>query len=287
MTMQPSEQITTVLFACVHNAGRSQIAASWFRALADSAKARAISAGTHPASRIHPEVVTAMREVGIEIGEVKPQLLTASLAREAQLLVTMGCNEECPVVPGLQRIDWNLADPKGETLERVRAIRDELKGLVSALISERGWSPEAFQVRGAREEDFPAVIRLLERAKLPLAGVREHWDHFLVADSSGQLLGAVGLEIHGRSGLLRSLVVDENFRSKGVGRALVASLNPLIRATGLDGLFLLTTTAADFFARLGFARITREQLPASLNASEELRGACPASAVAMAIKLNG
>jgi N-acetylglutamate synthase-like GNAT family acetyltransferase len=209
------------------------------------------------------------------------------LAREAQLLVTMGCNEECPVVPGLQRIDWNLADPKGETLERVRAIRDELKELVSALICERGWSAGAFQVRGAREEDFPAVTRLLERAKLPLAGVREHWDHFLVAESSGQLLGAVGLEIHGRSGLLRSLVVDQNFRSKGVGRALVTSLNPLIRGSGLDGLFLLTTTAVDFFARLGFARITREKLPASLNASEELRGACPASAVAMAIKLNG
>ncbi len=287
MTMQPPQRITTVVFACVHNAGRSQIAASWFTALADPAKARAISAGTHPASRIHPEVVTAMREAGIEIGLVKPQLLTAGLAREAQLLVTMGCNEECPVVPGLQRIDWNLADPKGETLDRVRAIRDELKELVSALISKRGWSLGAFQVRGAREEDFPAVSRLLERAKLPLAGVSEHWDHFLVAESSGQLLGAVGLEIHGRSGLLRSLVVDENFRGKGVGRALVASLNPLIRGSGLDGLFLLTTTAADFFAGLGFARIAREQLPASLNASEELRGACPASAVAMAVKLNG
>jgi arsenate reductase len=287
MIVQPPQRITTVLFACVHNAGRSQIAACWFTALADPAKARAISAGTQPASRIHPEVVTAMREVGIEIGEVKPQLLTASLAREAQMLVTMGCNEECPVVPGLQRIDWNLADPKGETLHRVRAIRDELKELVSALISERGWSLGAFQVRGAREQDFPAVSRLLERAKLPLAGVSEHWDHFLVAESSGRLLGAVGLEIHGRSGLLRSLVVDENFRSKGVGRALVASLNPLIRGSGLDGLFLLTTTAADFFARLGFARIAREQLPASLNASEELSGACPASAVAMAVKLNG
>ncbi len=287
MTMQPPERIRTVLFACVHNAGRSQIAASWFRALADRAKARAISAGTQPAPRIHPEVVTAMREVGISLGEVKPQLLTWSLAQEAQLLVTMGCNEECPVVPGLERIDWNLADPKGETLERVRAIRDELRGLVSVLINERGWGRVAFEVRRAREEDFPAVSRLLERAKLPLAGVREHWEHFLVAETSGQLLGAVGLEIYGRSGLLRSLVVDENFRSKGVGRALVASLNPLIRATGLEGLFLLTTTAAEFFVGLGFARISREQFPASLNASEELRGACPASAVAMAAKLNG
>jgi N-acetylglutamate synthase-like GNAT family acetyltransferase len=228
-----------------------------------------------------------MREVGVELGDAKPQLLTESLAREAKLLVTMGCGEDCPIIPGLTRIDWDLADPKGETLERVRAIRDQLKGLVSALIREHGWDREGFKVRRAREADYPAVTRLLEGARLPLAGVREHWDNFLVAESSGMLLGAVGLEVHGRSGLLRSLVVDENSRRRGVGRALVASLNPLIRAAGLDGLFLLTTTAAEFFARLGFVRIGREKLPAALNASEELRGACPASAVAMATNLSG
>jgi arsenate reductase len=131
--------MTTVLFACVHNAGRSQIAAALFRSLADPSKARAISAGTDPAKRVHPEVVAALREVGIEIGNVTPARLTESLASDAQLLVTMGCEEQCPVIPGLERVDWKIADPKGNPLERVRAIRDEIRERVEALVRERGW----------------------------------------------------------------------------------------------------------------------------------------------------
>lgn len=129
----------TVLFACVHNAGRSQMAAGVFGVLADPGKARAISAGTHPAERVHPEVVAAMSEVGVDLTSCKPQRLTESLAREADLLVTMGCEEECPVVLGLERVDWVLADPKGEMLERVRIIRDDVKSHVAALVRERAW----------------------------------------------------------------------------------------------------------------------------------------------------
>jgi arsenate reductase len=130
----------TVLFACVHNAGRSQMSAALFNALADPGKARALSAGTAPAQRVHPEVVEAMREVGIDLSGARPQKLTEELARQAQLLVTLGCGEECPYVPGLKVVDWPLADPKGQAIEAVRGIRDEIRGRVEALLQAEGWS---------------------------------------------------------------------------------------------------------------------------------------------------
>jgi arsenate reductase len=124
----------TVLFACIHNAGRSQMAAAWFNALAKRDKAQAVSAGTEPGTRVHPEVVAAMREVGIELEGLKPQKLTDELAASAALLVTMGCGEACPYVPGLRRLDWPLEDPKGKPVERVRQIRDEVKAHVVKLL---------------------------------------------------------------------------------------------------------------------------------------------------------
>ena len=131
--------MTTVIFACVHNAGRSQMAAAFFNVLADPAKARAVSAGTEPASRVHPEVVAIMREAGIDISSVLPQRLTAELTEGAGLLITMGCGEACPFVPGLRRLDWNLPDPKGRPLEEVRRIRDDIRARVEALIDEERW----------------------------------------------------------------------------------------------------------------------------------------------------
>ncbi|HXH82277.1 MAG TPA: arsenate reductase ArsC [Candidatus Tectomicrobia bacterium] len=132
--------MTHVLFACVHNAGRSQMAAAFFNAMADADRARAISAGTAPADRVHPEVVTVMREVGIDLAGATPQKLTAELAQRAALLVTMGCGDACPYVPGVRRVDWPLDDPKDETLDRVRAIRDEIRDRVAALVAREGWS---------------------------------------------------------------------------------------------------------------------------------------------------
>ena len=123
-----------VLFACVQNAGRSQMAAAFFNATADPASARALSAGTAPGDTVHPEVVDAMREVGLDLSAVKPQRLTAELALGTSVLVTMGCGDECPVVPGARVEDWPLQDPKGQTVETVRAIRDEIRARVADLI---------------------------------------------------------------------------------------------------------------------------------------------------------
>jgi len=140
--MSTVNTVSTVIFACIHNAGRSQMAAAWFEALADATKARAISAGTEPGTRVHPEVLEAMREVGLDLGDRRPQRLTDDLARGSQMLITMGCGERCPVVPGLRRDDWPLEDPKGKPIARVREIREEVRARVVALLGREGWARE-------------------------------------------------------------------------------------------------------------------------------------------------
>ena len=132
--------MNVVLFACVHNAGRSQMAAAWFNRLADPAKARAISAGTDPGSRVHPEVIDAMNEVGVDLSKAVTTRLTTEVAQQAQMLITMGCGDQCPVVPGVRRDDWPLEDPKGKPIAHVRAIRDDIRQRVEALLVDEGWS---------------------------------------------------------------------------------------------------------------------------------------------------
>ena len=134
MSHESNDGVRTYLFACVHNAGRSQIAAALFNLYADPSGCRAISAGTQPASEVHPEVVEVMREIGIDLGSATPRKLTDKLARSASVLVTMGCGEQCPFVPGLRTVDWALLDPAGQPLDVVRSIRDEIHEKVKALI---------------------------------------------------------------------------------------------------------------------------------------------------------
>lgn len=134
--------MTQVVFACVHNAGRSQMAAALLTLLTDPTKVRGVSAGTQPGARVHPEVLVAMRELGVDLEGVQPQLLTAAMVAASGFLITMGCGEACPVAPpSVQRLDWPLEDPKGKTMERVREIRDEVRQHVEALIAAQGWSP--------------------------------------------------------------------------------------------------------------------------------------------------
>ena len=133
-----------VIFACVHNAGRSQMAAAFFNQFADRTKVEALSAGTEPGSRVHPEVQAAMREIGIDLSAATPQTLTQELAKDAALLITMGCGDKCPYVPGVRRDDWPLPDPKGRAMHEVRAVRDDIKARVAGLIHSGGWQkPEA------------------------------------------------------------------------------------------------------------------------------------------------
>jgi len=127
--------MANVLFVCLHNAGRSQMSQALFeRAAAGAHEAR--SAGTTPGDRVHPEVVEAMRELGADLSDRRPQRLTDELAHWADVIVTMGCGDECPYIPGKRYIDWDLPDPKGRPLDEVRGIRDDIAGRVTALKSE-------------------------------------------------------------------------------------------------------------------------------------------------------
>lgn len=127
--------MSTVLFVCLHNAGRSQMSQALFEQAADG-RHTALSAGTTPAEDVHPEVVQVMREVGIELSDRNPRLLTHELAGQADIVVTMGCGDECPYIPGKRYVDWHLPDPKGLPLSQVRVIRDEIARRVGELVAE-------------------------------------------------------------------------------------------------------------------------------------------------------
>ena len=128
-----------VVFACVANAGRSQIAAAFFNTLAKPARARAVSAGTRPGPAVLPEVVAAMRELGIDMSAAKPQYLSTNVTKDAHIVITMGCGDECPLIPGVERDEWPLDDPKDQPVETVRRIRDDIRKRVTELVKERKW----------------------------------------------------------------------------------------------------------------------------------------------------
>jgi arsenate reductase (thioredoxin) len=127
--------VSTVLFVCLHNAGRSQMSQALFARAGDS-RHTALSAGTTPADRVHPVVVEVMRELGIDVADRRPQLLTVELAERADIVVTMGCGDRCPFIPGKRYIDWDLPDPKGQSIDEVRATRDEIGRRVANLLAE-------------------------------------------------------------------------------------------------------------------------------------------------------
>jgi len=133
--MEYDSGMATALFVCLHNAGRSQMSAALFERAAGG-RHRALSAGTTPADRVHPEVVEVMREAGIDIADRVPRKLTRELAEQADVVVTMGCGDECPYIPGKRYVDWDLPDPKGQPLGAVRATRDEVERRVQALVAE-------------------------------------------------------------------------------------------------------------------------------------------------------
>ncbi len=127
--------MATVLFVCLRNAGRSQISQALFERAANG-RHYGLSAGTTPAGHVHPEVVEVMRELGIDLSDRRPQLLTGELAQQADVVVTMGCGDECPFIPGKRYLDWELPDPAGWSVEEVRATRDEIAQRVRQLVAE-------------------------------------------------------------------------------------------------------------------------------------------------------
>jgi arsenate reductase (thioredoxin) len=133
--------MSTVLFVCRQNAGRSQMSQALFTRAA-AGRHQATSAGTTPAAHVHPEVLAIMNELGIDLSDRTPTLLSRELAQQADLVITMGCGDECPYIPGKRYVDWDLTDPAGRSLDEVRAIRDEIERRVVSLISELEQDPE-------------------------------------------------------------------------------------------------------------------------------------------------
>ncbi len=127
--------MANALFVCLHNAGRSQMSRGLFERAAAGRHA-AEAAGTRPAARLHPAVVETMTEIGIEISDRRPKLLTAEMAEWADVVVTMGCGDECPYIPGKRYVDWDLEDPAGKSIEFVRELREEISGRVDSLLAE-------------------------------------------------------------------------------------------------------------------------------------------------------
>jgi arsenate reductase (thioredoxin) len=127
--------MNTVLFVCLHNAGRSQMSQALFERAANG-RHTALSAGTTPGERVHAEVVEVMRELGLDLADRKPQLLTRELAQQADIVITMGCGDQCPYIPGKRYIDWDLPDPKGRPIDEVRATRDEIARRVTLLLAK-------------------------------------------------------------------------------------------------------------------------------------------------------
>jgi arsenate reductase (thioredoxin) len=151
--------MASVLFVCLHNAGRSQMSAALLDREA-TGRHTALSAGTAPGERVHPEAVEAMRELGIDLSARRPQLLTRELAEQADIVVTMGCGDECPYIPGKRYIDWDLPDPRGRPPAEVRATRDEIARRVRALVDELdaerpGATPSVDELDGERPRATP------------------------------------------------------------------------------------------------------------------------------------
>ena len=127
--------MATVLFVCLHNAGRSQMSQALFERAA-AGRHIALSAGTTPADHVHPEVLAVMQELGIDLSDRKPQLLTRAFAEQADVVVTMGCGDACPYIPGKRYIDWDLPDPKGHPISEVRATREDIARRVKELVTD-------------------------------------------------------------------------------------------------------------------------------------------------------
>jgi amino-acid N-acetyltransferase len=225
-----------------------------------------------------------MKELGIDLSAARPQKLTVGLAGTVDMLVTMGCGETCPVVPWTERDDWPLADPKGKSMTDVRVIREEIDKRVRSLLAAKGWggSTPALTIEPATGDDERAVRALLVDAGLPLEGLEVGFPSgYAIARRGGVMVGCAGLETYDRDGLLRSVAVSGSERGNGIGAMLVADRLSAAKRAGLGAVYLLTTTAPEFFRRLAFESCERGTVPRAVQSSAEFAEICPATAACM------
>lgn len=284
----------SLLFLCVANSARSQLAEGLARALFGTT-VRVQSAGSRP-SRVHPNAIAVMREVGIDIdidiAQQHSKSVDAIDPSTVQLVITLCAEEVCPVWPGrIARLHWPLPDPATSDpsvspdamLDRFRAARDEIRRRLIAFAASS--PPAGIALAPAASGDLAAVEQLAAACALPTAVVRDAFPAaYVVARRAGRLVGASALERHGDVALLRTVAVAPSERGRGTGIALVANRLTAARAAGVSSVYALTTSAAPFFQRFGFAPADRAAAPAALRASRELAELCPASAACMSVR---
>jgi arsenate reductase len=277
-----------VLFLCVANSARSQLAEGIARALAP-ATVKVSSAGSQP-SKLNPLAVKALGEIGIDISGHFSKSVNDIPPDDVDTVITLCAEEVCPVWLGqATRFHWGLPDPahagatEAERLQAFRDVRDELKRRLAAAFPQ----PDAatVQITPAPSGDLPAIRALLERLHLPASDLGGAGQTFLVARSGGEVVGAVALERHGEDALLRSLAVVPRLQSTGLGKALYQEAVAEARRTGTRALYLLTTTAAPFFEKAGFRRIDRAAAPPAVASSAEFAALCPSTAACMELVL--
>jgi N-acetylglutamate synthase-like GNAT family acetyltransferase/protein-tyrosine-phosphatase len=258
------------------------------RALAP-ASVKVSSAGSQP-STLNPLAVKALSEIGIDISGHFSKGVGDIPSDDVDTVITLCAEEVCPVWLGkATRLHWGLPDPAhagatdAERLQAFRDVRDELKRRLSAAFPQ----PDAGSVRiaPAAPDDLAAIRALLRQLHLPAEDVGLPNQAFLAARAGGELVGCVALERYGSDGLLRSLAVVPRMQATGLGRRLYAEVVAEARRAGVTSLHLLTTTAAPFFAKVGFEHIDRALVPATLAGSPEFKTLCPASAVCMRLQL--
>jgi protein-tyrosine-phosphatase/N-acetylglutamate synthase-like GNAT family acetyltransferase len=277
----------SLLFLCVANSARSQMAEGLARSLFGGL-VRVQSAGSQP-SRVNPNAIAAMREVGIDIAAQRSKSVDEIDPGSVAAVVTLCAEEVCPLWPGkIARMHWPLPDPASSdpelspeaVLARFRTARDELRFRLWAFTSTN--LPEGISLGPPTGADVTAIEALARASGLPTEVVRDHFPGaYVVARCGGAVVGVAALEAHDRSGLLRTVAVAPAERGRGTGLALIANRLATAWASGLDSAYLLTTTAAPLFRRFGFTGVDRATAPAALAASPEFAALCPSSATCM------
>lgn len=287
-----SDRNSGLLFLCVANSARSQMAEGLARMLFGD-RIPVQSAGSEP-STVNPYAIEVMREVGVDLSGHHSKSVQTIDAATVGTVITLCAEEVCPAFLGdALRLHWPMADPaskdpslpREELLRRFRSARDEIRARLEQFGRENGLLAPAPEP--AKAEDLPAVIALIQAAELPTAGIAEFFPTgYAVIHDQGELLAVAGLESHGEFGLLRSVAVIPSRRSSGLGRLLIEDRLRTARAQKLRAVYLLTTTAPDYFRRLGFRDSPRKEAPAELQQSSEFTTVCPASAACLAIAMS-
>jgi arsenate reductase len=282
---------SSLLFLCVANSARSQMAEGLARTLFGGL-VRVQSAGSAP-TRVNSHAIAAMGEIGIDITGQHSKSVDAIDPASVDAVITLCAEEVCPVWPGaFARLHWPLADPvTGEAsasaatvAARFRAVRDELRFRLWALASTN--LPAGISLGAPVGAELGVIDSLIRASALPAEVVRDRFpEAYVVARRGGDIVGVAALETHDHAGLLRSVAVAPGERGRGTGLALVGDRLATAWANGLASVYLLTTTAAPLFRRFGFADADRASAPAALSASPEFAALCPSSATCMRLEL--